>query len=312
MWWVILYMIGHSLASGTTAPPADPCSNNNAHQSIPQVCVSPNTTSVVTVLLTSLSRHGQRLTGQYPVYITNDREHTDWSTLVVDPPGQDWRTWSTTESSIRHRKVLRAVKSSGSLILTIDLTKGNITDNGGVGCWGFLVWEWRTGKNQAGGLNICQRSDPTTNRLHSTPPPPSLSQAATERGIRARTVDGSNTLDDSFLTATGMSGQTNNWLLLAEQAGNMSGGNCIVCMGSRPLLQIVPAPLPVDCVAPVMNFTLPRSNCTGWDKTFPVTKAEKSKPLFSSKVASRNFTCVNLTKQGLKLGKFPENWSDSH
>uniref|UniRef100_A0A3P8WMN6 Uncharacterized protein n=1 Tax=Cynoglossus semilaevis TaxID=244447 RepID=A0A3P8WMN6_CYNSE len=107
-------------------------------------------------------------------------------------------------------------------------------------------------------------------------------------------VNGWPSKDDWFMIATGISGMTNNWLIMMEQAANASGESCMVCMGPRPLLRIVPAPINKDCLITVMSQTVPSVNCTSWDDIFPVTKAVKHKPIFSSNVAQGNFTCVNI------------------
>ena len=44
------------------------------------------------------------------------------------------------------------------------------------------------------------------------------------------------TVDEWFQVTTGVSGTNNNWLLMVEQAANMTKTDCVVCMGPRPLL----------------------------------------------------------------------------
>ena len=56
------------------------------------------------------------------------------------------------------------------------------------------------------------------------------------------------TVDGWFQVTIGVSGTNNNWLLMVEQAANMTKTDCVVCMGPRPLLQIVPAVIPQECV----------------------------------------------------------------
>lgn len=305
MWGTILFVAGISLTCASQSDSLDRCFNNTAHHSIPQICISPNTTATVTLPLASLSRYGQKLTGKYPIYITNDQRNTDWSTLVTDPPGYKWKSWSTTESSRRHRNIIWAQKSGSSLVLTIDLTKGNITKDGSPGCWGFLVWEWSSDKDRAGLISICQRNESKANHSISTPLPPSLSPAATKIGVKAHR--GPIKTDDWFQVTTGVSGNTNNWLLLVENAGNTTGSDCVVCMGPRPLLQVVPAPLNDECFMTVMTTTKPDKRCADWDTLFPVTESAKQKPIFSSKIAPGNFTCVNMTGSG-PLGRVNPLW----
>lgn len=126
--------------------------------------------------------------------------------------------------------------------------------------------------------------------------------------LRPTIVNGQPSTDEWFQIVTGVSGNINNWLLMAEQAGIMTGKSCVVCMGARPLLQVVPALLPVECILQIMNSTNPREECALWDKVFPVTTEEKNKPIFSSKIAPGNFTCVNLTGTGIRFGKVNPDW----
>uniref|UniRef100_A0A3P8VXG0 Envelope polyprotein n=1 Tax=Cynoglossus semilaevis TaxID=244447 RepID=A0A3P8VXG0_CYNSE len=112
---------------------------------------------------------------------------------------------------------------------------------------------------------------------------------------RPTVINGEPSMDGWFMMATGITGTVNNWLLMAEQAANASGKNCMVCMGPRPLLRVVPAPLDSTCLEEVMGKTVPAGNCSRWDNIFPVTRSTSYKPLFSSKVAPGNFTCIDIT-----------------
>ncbi|XP_044027684.1 uncharacterized protein LOC122864394 isoform X2 [Siniperca chuatsi] len=112
--------------------------------------------------------------------------------------------------------------------------------------------------------------------------------------------------DEWFQVTTGVSGKNNNWLLMVEQAANATKADCVVCMGPRPLLQIVPAPIPAECLLTVMSKTVPGPNCSYWDGIFPVTKGVRIKPLFPKHVAPGNFSCINLTGRGTRLGSLAE------
>uniref|UniRef100_A0AAZ3QKM7 Envelope polyprotein n=1 Tax=Oncorhynchus tshawytscha TaxID=74940 RepID=A0AAZ3QKM7_ONCTS len=114
--------------------------------------------------------------------------------------------------------------------------------------------------------------------------------------------------DDTIHTTTGISGFSNNWLLLAEQATNTTLQSCVVCMGARPLLRIVPTVLTDDCLLPLMNKDNPHAICSRWDTVYPVVSDIAKKPTFSSKVAKANFTCINMTGGGRSLGQLPAIW----
>ncbi|KAK6296081.1 hypothetical protein J4Q44_G00337940 [Coregonus suidteri] len=116
------------------------------------------------------------------------------------------------------------------------------------------------------------------------------------------------TPDEALLIATGISGYSNNWLLLTEQAANSTTDSCVVCMGARPLLRIIPAIITTTCVLPLMKNDNPDRNCSKWDKIYPVVSRSVAKPLFSSVVAKANFTCVNMSGLGISLGDMPPDW----
>uniref|UniRef100_A0A3P9KIY5 Peptidase A2 domain-containing protein n=1 Tax=Oryzias latipes TaxID=8090 RepID=A0A3P9KIY5_ORYLA len=109
--------------------------------------------------------------------------------------------------------------------------------------------------------------------------------------------------DEVFQQIKGISGLNNNWLLMVEQTANATNTDCVVCMGPRPMLRIIPAIIPMSCVIEVMSSTNPNNNCSFWDLVFPLTTAEKEKPTFSKKVAPGNFTCINRIGTGVQLGK---------
>ena len=108
---------------------------------------------------------------------------------------------------------------------------------------------------------------------------------------------------DSNRDITGISKIDNNWLLMAEQAAQAAKTDCVVCMGARPVLQVVPSALDHKCLADVMNNTTPSTNCSFWDEVYPLTSDEKKKPIFSNKVAAGNFSCINRTGEGSKMSK---------
>lgn len=106
-----------------------------------------------------------------------------------------------------------------------------------------------------------------------------------------------------FQATTGISANTNNWLLMAEQAANATGRSCIVCMEARPILKIVPSPLNTSCLLDVMNNSVPRcADCQSWSVIYPHVKPAAKKPIFSKEVAPGNFTCIKITSAGSQLG----------
>lgn len=80
------------------------------------------------------------------------------------------------------------------------------------------------------------------------------------------------TVDDYFEIITGISASTDNWLLLAEQAGTATRSDCTVCLGPRPILRIVPPPpdLNVTCQTELVSNSVVNS-CSGSEEPFPFT-----------------------------------------
>uniref|UniRef100_A0A8C6NTS2 Envelope protein n=1 Tax=Nothobranchius furzeri TaxID=105023 RepID=A0A8C6NTS2_NOTFU len=115
--------------------------------------------------------------------------------------------------------------------------------------------------------------------------------------------------DDLFHMLTGVSGSTNNWLLLMEQAANRTPSDCVACMSARPTPNVVPAYVNSTCLLHLTNGTKSDS-CAFLDKIFTETpKAISNKPpFFSKRVAPGNFTCVNLTGTNSNLGQINSSW----
>ena len=126
-----------------------------------------------------------------------------------------------------------------------------------------------------------------------------MSPAGVKLGIIASPPP--ETADDWFRVSTGVSGQSNNWLLIAEQAANVTNQNCIVCMGPRPILRVIPSTMPAACVVNVMSQTNPSANCSVWDEVHPLVKETLKKPIFLKQVAAGNFTCINMTGKGTPI-----------
>lgn len=78
--------------------------------------------------------------------------------------------------------------------------------------------------------------------------------------IPAKTVTIKNHVhgaDDWFAAVTGISGRGNNWLLMAEEAAKAVKEDCVVCMGPRPTLKIVPAEIDQQCVMELKILSSP-------------------------------------------------------
>lgn len=60
-------------------------------------------------------------------------------------------------------------------------------------------------------------------------------------------------------------------------------------------LRIVPSSVSPECIIETMTRTNPQQNCSKWDEVFPLTAADKRKPIFSIDAAPANHSCVNFT-----------------
>ncbi|TWW81714.1 hypothetical protein D4764_01G0015290 [Takifugu flavidus] len=164
------------------------------------VCLLPNTWATVIVPLSSISNLENTAAGYAgnQWYMTNDQLDTGWHTLVADPPGQDWSSYTTTNSARRQRPLLTLTSTSNKLTLTVKLTKGSLLDDpDGSGCWLFLMWAWKDGTDPSFLLQLC------VDRPNGTPidPMPAvLSPKATSSGIKLVLEP---TVDDYFEIMTG-------------------------------------------------------------------------------------------------------------
>lgn len=141
-------------------------------------------------------------------------------------------------------------------------------------------------------IGLCPYSPPNTTQPVETiaKSPHSEAKVVVISHPPPRTVDG------QIKVATGVSGTGNNWLLLAERAANTTTSSCIVCMGPRPLLRIVPAAVNVSCVTELMTNDNLNPSCSEYDLAFPLAKTPGPHPIFSVRVAPGNFICVNLSR----------------
>ncbi|KAM7373776.1 hypothetical protein PAMA_022046 [Pampus argenteus] len=225
-----------------------------------------------------------------------------WADLIADPKGYDWQSWTTNPTAKHQRKLLKIDYDNSKFVLTADLTGNNTLNPPGSSrsntCWILLFWAWTRGADVGFPVWLCQLPPQLTNGGEKIEP--KLSHVANGKGITATTskLDA----DDWFLAYTGISKDINNWLLMAEQAANMTKTDCVVCLGPRPILRVTPSPVSVNCTLELMTKTNPTSSCEQWDRAFPLTTAEKMKPLFSKEIAPANFTCVNFIGGSERLG----------
>lgn len=247
-------------------------------------CSPKNQTSAIIIpysaLTNAVGQKGDSWGPEYEWYVTIG---SGWGALIGET-GYNWTTWSI-ETTVDIRRDFSVSKNTQGLVLQYKTAQDE--------CLTVSLWAYSSGKDPEFATALCYKNRSLPNM------PTRTRQRGGRIVILAKRV---GAVDDWFQATTGVSGQSNNWLLMVEQAANVTKTDCVVCMGPRPLLQIIPAAIEKTCIVNVMNKTNPTSECQKWDEVFPNTQAEKKKPIFSKYIASGNFSCINLTGKGERLG----------
>lgn len=189
-------------------------------------------------------------------YITlGDWYSWKWANLVSET-AHDWSSYSTGKArQWRTQKKLVLGKKVDNSALIITLKALHLTK-----CQRFILAPWSDRTALYWDLEICPSStqEPTSAITDDNPTfngaPVTHHNGGRMGRIHIAKTD-NLTKDDIFQMLTGISGQGNNWLLLAEQAANKVNSDCIVCMGARPTLRVVPAPVNSTCLLDLMNNT---------------------------------------------------------
>uniref|UniRef100_A0A3P9HR81 Uncharacterized protein n=1 Tax=Oryzias latipes TaxID=8090 RepID=A0A3P9HR81_ORYLA len=206
-----------------------------------------------------------------------------------------WKNVGTTRAARHQKTKISMSKRNGNLIVKFDLTKGHLDPTGEPdSCWMFLLWAYSSTAADIDFRFIVCESNEIDHK-------PILSKGAINGGLRF--LNQKPPTDEVFQIIRGISGLNNNWLLMVEQTANATHADCVVCMGPRPMLRIIPLIIPVTCVIEVMSKTTPNNNCGSWVLVFLLTTSEKEKPTFSKKEAPGNFTCINIIGAGVQLGR---------
>uniref|UniRef100_A0AAX7VDI0 Uncharacterized protein n=1 Tax=Astatotilapia calliptera TaxID=8154 RepID=A0AAX7VDI0_ASTCA len=232
-----------------------------------------------------------------------------WSSLVSETD-LDWSKHSRGQAlHWRNQNMLRIAKKPDLSGLIFTLKDLALTS-----CQQFILAPWTDRTALYWQMEICPSVGAAPSSVVKDDNPtfngPPVTYTNGGRNGRIRIVDTNKmSKDDLFQILTGISGATNNWLLLAEQAADKTASDCIVCMGARPTLRVVPAPVNSACLLHLMNNTK-RAHCSYLENHFPKTQRSVSNkpPFFSSDVAVNNFTCINLTGNAVKLGSLNSSW----
>ncbi|XP_013888174.1 uncharacterized protein LOC106535656, partial [Austrofundulus limnaeus] len=169
----------------------------------------------------------------------------DWQ-HVFSTTDKSWppRSYGTSDRARVWRKQVQLTNMHQSLILSINTTILPFGKPARVGVWypnppchTLALCVWRPHETDpCVTLSFCPNLTETSQIPTLTKGPKSISPIQSKIMINP-------TVDDWFKVTTGISKINNNWLIMAEQAANASNTDCIVCMGPRPLLRVVPAPM---------------------------------------------------------------------
>lgn len=240
-----------------------------------------------------------------------------WGNVFSTTGAWDRASYGFHSSVTAWKRQVKIMKIRQGLVLSINTTAiplGKPKDWGPYKeppCHGLALCVWKSGNDPCTHILLCPNITSSINETRPskqlpevTPGPRSTAKSQPILAIRPDT-------DDWFRITTGVTQFSNNWLLLAEQAGNEVKQDCVVCLGPRPLLRVAPASVPAECLTDLMNNTNPTdANCTIWDELYPITGPEKLKPIFSSQVARMNYTCINRTGDGEWLGTLNDTWCE--
>ncbi|XP_057713867.1 uncharacterized protein LOC130930134 [Corythoichthys intestinalis] len=227
-----------------------------------------------------------------------------WRALVAED-GHKWADWTSDICATSIRPQINLTRLEPGIQMQIRSGKWNCGDKP---CLYFVLSPYEGWTDPKGDpfhlLIVCVSSlleDPVEAR-------PVSKNVETKPSGLIEKLTNKVTVDDRMVAVTGVTQQANNWLLLAEAAGGMVNSSCVVCMGPRPLLRVVPALLPPRCLLEVMTRTILSKACKKWDVVYPLTKAAKGKPLFSSEIAVANFSCIELSGSLSRVGNLNPSW----
>uniref|UniRef100_A0A3P9NK73 Uncharacterized protein n=1 Tax=Poecilia reticulata TaxID=8081 RepID=A0A3P9NK73_POERE len=237
----------------------------------------------------------------YDWYMASRDYSVSWNNVFAYT-GDSWKPNPTK----RHRaqywaKVMHLGKINKELKIIINTTNNPIPFENDVPCFYFSLWIEKSGNDPYKMFSLCQNFTESSNTAPGimVAGPHSTKLASSE--ITVFNAEGDD-VDELIRITTGVTSRSNNWLLMIEQAAKVPQGDCVVCMGPRPLLRVVPATLPNECLIPLMNTTNPTGNCSVWDEVYPLSPLGKNRPVFSRNVARNNFTCIQRSGNGPKLG----------
>lgn len=241
----------------------------------------------------------------YDWYLSSsDGNNPGWDT-VFTYTGNDWTPYQSSqlqESARNLSKQMNLTKTAEHLILNFHTLNNPLLEKppksqkrthlvptlaSSSNCYHLTLFIYKSGKDPHHFVSICNNITKgmvpsSTEAPQEEDEPngsPALSAGPLSKTMKTAIIVGPKLKpDDWFRVTTGITGHSNNWLLLAEQAAQDASDDCMVCLGPRPILRVVPAPMEENCLTAVMNHTnIQDKNCTKWDRIFPITNEEKKK-----------------------------------
>uniref|UniRef100_A0A669CLG5 Envelope glycoprotein n=1 Tax=Oreochromis niloticus TaxID=8128 RepID=A0A669CLG5_ORENI len=229
---------------------------------------------------------GGYLGSQWPGYdwylSSSDATNPGWDT-VFTYTGNDWTPTPTQGSARNLSEQLNLTKTNTHLVVNFHTTSHPLLENppksqkrtyvvpqtssshtgtlaGSSSCYHLTLFIYKSGKDPHHFLSICnnltRNEESNANTTTVTSSGPALTKGPLSTSMTTVVIAGPELeADDWFRITTGISGHSNNWLLLAEQAARDANDDCMVCLGPRPTLRVVPAPIEEQCLVKVMNST---------------------------------------------------------
>ena len=236
----------------------------------------------------------------YHWYMTSTDHKPAWGDTFAYT-GNDWNPANvmSNDRTRRWSKIITLTKAGDNLLISVNATRFPLTKQNASPqkplCFHFSLFIYKSGSDPKFDISLCANMTESDDDDDDDDVGILTLGPQSRMSPKMRVVD-SLTLsrDEYFEMVTGMSGNTNNWLLMAEQVGALVQSDCVVCLGPRPVLRVVPAPLSMTefCITELMTKKNPHASCSEWEAPFPLTSRAIRPPVFNAEVPRQNFTCV--------------------
>ncbi|XP_013874452.1 uncharacterized protein LOC106524948 [Austrofundulus limnaeus] len=161
---------------------------------------------------------------------------TEWDPKdsLTTPEAQQWYETLTLSKTLTH------------LILTFNTTKNPLPPTppllftyASQQCYHFILFAYTSGQDPGVYFSLC--TNITANESSHCEECGLTRSPALDSSIYVEIHNQQLQSDDWFKVTTGISALSNNWLLLVENAAKTIQHDCVVCLGPRPVLKVIPA-----------------------------------------------------------------------